>query len=305
MNAIRHGGATVRVKRIENTILIGVPLLGTIGSLIYFHDHWPARVAVIQAVVWYVITGIGIGVGFHRLFSHRSFETFKLIRVVFGIAGSFAFQGSVVRWVSDHRRHHRFTDEEPDTHTPHRHDGPKFREKLGDLFHAHVGWMFDGTTTDPEVYAPDLKKDSVAQALTNWYWPLTGLSLALPTFIGWLVAGKTGAIDSLFLAGFVRTTALHNMIWAVNSVGHCWGSSPSTHDNESKNNFILALLTFGEGWHNNHHAAPRCAYNNWRGYEIDMNGFVIRTLKSARIIWAVNERPKSSFGPVQKDALVE
>ncbi len=169
-----------------------------------------------------------------------------------------------------------------------------WRAMLADLWHAHVGWMFDNTTTDPDVYAPDLKSDRIAQHLTRWYWPLTILSLAGPTAIGWALGGMRAAVDSLLLAGCVRTTALHNMIWAVNSVGHMWGSRPSTARNESRNNFILALLTFGEGWHNNHHAAPRCAYNNWRRYEVDLNGAVIRVLARLGIIWKVNGRPRST-----------
>jgi stearoyl-CoA desaturase (delta-9 desaturase) len=161
------------------------------------------------------------------------------------------------------------------------------------LWHAHVGWMFDNTTTDPDVYAPDLKADRVAQRLTQWYWELTFLSLAVPTAIGWAFGGPRAALDSLLLAGCVRTTVLHNLIWAVNSIGHTWGSRPSTTHNESRNNVFLALATFGEGWHNNHHAAPRCAYNGWRRYEVDFNGALIRILAWLRIVWAVNGRPRS------------
>jgi stearoyl-CoA desaturase (delta-9 desaturase) len=300
LSAIGRGGKAVRTKRIVNGILIGVPLLGSAWACVHFRDHAPAGIAVAQAIILYVVTGIGIGVGFHRLFSHRSFETYPAIRLAFGIAGSLAFQGSVVRWVADHRRHHRFTDEEPDTHTPHRYPAPApWKEKVRDLWHAHVGWMFDDTTTDPKVYAPDLRGDRVAQFLTRWYWPLTFASVASPTVLGYALGGAENAIDSLLLAGCVRTTFLHNVIWAVNSIGHTWGARPSTEHNESRNNVFLAIVTFGEGWHNNHHAAPRAAYNNWRGREVDFNGGLIRVLARLGLIWSVVGRPRGGGSPVK------
>ena len=288
---ISHGGPAAVRKRIANAFLIGTPLLGTVYSAFYFRSHPVSGFAIFQLLIWYLVTGLGIGVGFHRFFTHKSFQTFPAVRLILGIAGSLAFQGSVIRWIADHRRHHRYSDQLPDTHSPHRFPLlHRMRSRFRNLFHAHIGWMFDDTTTAPEVYASDLLRDPVALWLDRWYFPLTLLSLLIPYFLGYIYDGREAAFQCLLLGGCVRVTLFHNVTWAVNSIGHTWGDRPSTHENESRNNWVLAFLAFGEGWHNNHHAAPRCAYNNWRGYEFDPNGALINLLERLGIVWSVNRK---------------
>jgi stearoyl-CoA desaturase (delta-9 desaturase) len=154
--------------------------------------------------------------------------------------------------------------------------------------------MFDDSTTIAEVYAPDLLRDPIALWLDAWYFPLAALSLLVPYAWGFLYGGREVAFQSFLLGGCVRTTLVHNVVWAINSVGHTWGRRPSTRDDQSRNNWILALVTFGEGWHNNHHAAPRCAYNNWRGYEFDLNGVLISLLGYLGVVWEVNSKHPSA-----------
>lgn len=291
---ISHGGSAALQKRISNAILIGTPLCGTLYSAFYFQSHAIEPFSIFQLIFWYVVTGIGLGVGFHRYFTHKSFDTFPAVRLLLGVAGSLGFQGSVIRWIADHRRHHRFSDQPPDTHTPHRFPNlRKLWSRFRNLWHAHIGWMFDDSTTSPNVYAPDLLQDPIAVRLDRWYWFLTALSLFIPYSLGFLYGGRETAFQSLLLGGCLRASLLHNVIWAINSIGHTWGSRPSTCKDESRNNWGLALLSFGEGWHNNHHAAPRCAYNNWRGYEFDPNGALINLLERLGIVWSVNKKQSS------------
>ncbi len=292
---IRYGGPPAAIKKLQNGLLIGTPFVGSIFTVVYLTSHPVSNIAIVQFAFWYLITGVGIGVGFHRYFTHRSFKTYGVLRLLLGIAGSLAFQGSVTRWIADHRRHHKYSDREHDTHTPHKYseDG-RTSSLVKNMWYAHVGWMFDETTTDASVYAPDLLRDPIAVWLTRWYVSLTVASLALPYCIGYLFGGAEAAFQSLLLGGFLRITLLHNVIWAVNSVGHQWGSQPAGSHDHSRNNWIVAALTFGEGWHNNHHSSPRCAFNNWRGYEIDINGAIILLLKRLGIVWDVHETRRKS-----------
>lgn len=279
------------MKRWQNSLLIGIPFVGSIYAVVYAATNQVSRFAVFQMAFWYLITGVGIGVGFHRHFTHQSFKTYPLVRLLLGIAGSFAFQGTVIRWIADHRRHHKFSDREYDTHSPHTEaTGKSWATLCRNLWHAHVGWMFDETTTDAMVYAPDLLRDPISRWLTRWYPGLTLLSLALPYAIGHFVGGGEVAFQSLLLAGFLRTTLLHNVIWAVNSIGHQWGNQSGGNRDQSRNNWILAVLTFGEGWHNNHHQYPRCAYNNWSGYQFDINGFIIRVFAQIGVAWDICDK---------------
>jgi len=285
---IRYGGSAAFRKRIANGFLIGFPLLGSLYALFYFSHHRVLPFAVLQMVLWYVVTALGVGVGFHRYFTHRSFQTTPVMRLLFGVAGSFTFQGSVIRWIADHRRHHRFSDEPPDVHTPHRYPIlHRVWSRMRNLWHGHVGWMFDDSSTVVEIYAPDLLRDPIARWLDRWYPCVLCVSLLLPYLCGLFYGGYEVAFQSLLLGGFVRITLLHNVTWAINSIGHTWGTRPSTINDESRNNWFLAVLTFGEGWHNNHHAAPRCAYNNWRGHELDFSGALIRILERLGAVWAV------------------
>jgi stearoyl-CoA desaturase (Delta-9 desaturase) len=265
--------------------LIGAPLAGTLFSVHYFSSHALHPLALAQAVLWTVVIGISIGLGFHRHFSHRAFAARPVFRAFLGVSGTFALQGSVTRWVADHRRHHRFTDTERDTHSPI--NAARRQATVASLVSAHIGWMFDDSTTHEARYAPDLLRDPLCVWLTRWHWPLVAASLATPALIGFALAGAEAALQSFLLAGCARTTLIHQTTWMVNSLGHSWGKRDATTADFSRNNALIALLTFGEGWHNNHHAKPTCADLNFTGTQYDFNAWLLRVLARAGWVDAV------------------
>jgi stearoyl-CoA desaturase (delta-9 desaturase) len=262
---ILHDKALVRRKRWTNAVLIGIPVAGSAIAVWEFANRPPSSFALVHFLFWYAVTAFGVGLGFHRHFTHRSFSASPLVRLALGVAGSFAWQGNVTRWVADHRRHHAYADTPFDTHSPARLGRKGRGAGIAAFLHGHIGWMFDPTVTDPEVFAKHLRGDRVAAFLTKGYPVLALGSLAAPAAIGWLVGGSVEAWHGLLLAGCVRIALFHQVTWAVNSIGHSWGTRESGGADRSRNNLFLACLTFGEGWHNNHHAAPGAANNDRAG----------------------------------------
>jgi stearoyl-CoA desaturase (Delta-9 desaturase) len=237
----------------------------------------------------YLVTTVGITVGFHRLLTHRSFQTYKPIEYMFAAFGSMAVEGPVIGWVSDHRRHHAHADEEGDPHTPHGH-GDGFAGTLRGLLHAHVGWwMFDHPTAEgAEKYAPDLLDDRGMRAIHKLFALLVMLGLAIPFALGWLISGAlAGGLTALFWAGLVRVFMVHHITFSINSICHFFGRRRFKTDDESTNVFWLALPSFGESWHHNHHAFPRSAFHGLRWWEVDLGGWVIRAMKRVGLAWNV------------------
>ena len=264
-------------KRIDNTFLIGIPLAGSIGCLFWFRHHPIHWVEVITFALGYFIIGMGTGVGFHRYFSHKSFQTSPWVAYALGAAGSMSFQSSLLTWVTDHRRHHAQSDNCGDAHSPIVDGHCDHPDSLAGLFHAHIGWMFDSTVTDINVYGRDLARDRVIMfyARTHYLWPV--LSLVIPGLIGYAFGGYVDAVGCV-LAACLRTMLFQHSVWAVNSFGHTFGYENYNMRNNSKNNTFLAWLTFGDGYHNNHHRFPRSAYHGLRKDEMDMNGLIITGL---------------------------
>jgi stearoyl-CoA desaturase (Delta-9 desaturase) len=278
-------------KRIANVFLIGFPIAGSIASVFWFRSHPVHIVVVVTFILGYFIIGMGTGIGFHRYFSHKSFETAPWFAYLLGAAGSMSFQSSLLTWVSDHRRHHAHTDNCGDNHSPFIDGHCDHESSLKGLFHAHVGWMFDDTVTDTRIYARDLARDPVIQFYhrTHFVWPF--VSMAAPWLIGFAVGGFVDAWGCFF-AACLRTFLFQNSVWAVNSLGHTFGYENYSMRNNSKNNVILAALTFGDGYHNNHHRFPRSAFHGLRKWELDFNGIIILSLSKVglarKIIFADN-----------------
>jgi stearoyl-CoA desaturase (Delta-9 desaturase) len=225
----------------------------------------------------YLVTGLGITVGYHRYFTHGSFKARKGLRIALAVAGCMAVQGPVVQWVADHRRHHAFSDREGDPHSPWRY-GDTTGALLKGMFHAHVGWLFDRRQTNPARYAPDLLKDTAVRRTSRLFILWAGIGLFLPGIIGGLVTSSwTGAWTAFFWAGLVRVALLHHVTWSINSLCHTIGARPFTSRDRSTNFWPLALLSFGESWHNLHHADPTCARHGVLPGQVDV---------SARVIWA-------------------
>jgi stearoyl-CoA desaturase (Delta-9 desaturase) len=236
----------------------------------------------------YAVSTIGITVGFHRLLTHRAFQTYKPIEYLFAACGSMAVEGPVIGWVSDHRRHHAFADDDGDPHSPHGH-GDGFAGTLKGLWHAHVGWLFDHPTAEGAAkYAPDLLEDRGMRVVHLLFPLLVVLGLAIPFGLGWLISGAlAGGLTALFWAGLVRIFLVHHVTFSINSICHFFGRRRFTTEDESTNVFWLALPSFGESWHHNHHAFPRSALHGLRWWEVDPGGWVIRTMRRLGLAWNV------------------
>jgi stearoyl-CoA desaturase (delta-9 desaturase) len=246
--------------------------------------HW-SDVAVFFIV--YIPLGLGVTVGFHRLFTHRSFKAKPWVRGMFAIFGSAAIEGPIISWVADHRKHHAFSDKPGDPHSPHDHEGGVLRG----LFHAHVGWLFIHTErANRQRYAPDLMKDPVIAWVDKTFvvWVLAGL--AVPFGLGWLIGGSIEtALTGLLWGGAVRMLVLHHVTYSINSLCHFFGRTRFDVDDHSRNLAWLAPFSFGESWHHNHHAFPTSAHHGMRWYEFDISSLVIRAMRRVGMAYDVIE----------------
>jgi stearoyl-CoA desaturase (Delta-9 desaturase) len=244
---------------------------------------------LIVFAIMYVGTGLGITVGFHRLFTHRAFKTGKGVRATLAILGSAAIEGPIISWVADHRKHHAFSDRPGDPHSPHVDHGGGLKGALRGLMHAHVGWLFIHTQRGRhERYAPDLLADPTIRWVSRWFfaWVIGGLAMAF--VLGWLIGGSLHtALTGLLWGGAVRMLVLHHATYSINSLCHFFGRRDYDTPDESRNLLWLSLFTFGESWHNNHHAFPTSAAHGLRWWQIDVSAVVIRLLERTGLAWDV------------------
>jgi stearoyl-CoA desaturase (delta-9 desaturase) len=232
----------------------------------------------------YVITGLGLSVGFHRLFSHKSFVPARWLKISLAVAGTMGLEGSVTSWVSQHRRHHTYTDQPGDPHSPVP-DGPGVANQLRGLWHAHAGWLFVPNEVNSERWSKDLREDADLRFITDTVLLWTVLSFAIPIAIGWIVTGTIwGALLAGLWAGVVRAAVLHHVTWGTNSLCHTFGTQPFGSKDRSTNFAPLALLSFGDAWHNAHHAFPRSARHGMEVGQIDISAEVIGLFE--RMGWA-------------------
>lgn len=226
-------------------------------------------VALSTLIAMYVLSGFGVTVGYHRLFTHRAFETTRPIKYTLAILGSLAVEGPLSHWVATHRRHHQHSDDEHDPHSPHKYGGGVTGILKG-FYHAHVGWLFAPKATDLSRYARDIDADPGLHLISRLFPLWVTLGVLLPGVVAGLITQSwTGAALGVLWGGLVRICVVHHATWAINSVCHLWGRQPFASRDESRNNFICGFLAFGEGWHNNHHAFPRDAAHGRRWFEID------------------------------------
>jgi stearoyl-CoA desaturase (delta-9 desaturase) len=262
--------------------LLGVAIWLAWGGTLHWQD-------VVVLAICYVLTIIGVTVGFHRLFTHRSFKTGRALRAVLAVLGSAAVEGSVIAWVSTHRKHHAFTDLPGDPHSPHVDQGVGWRGAIRGLFHAHVGWMFRGVDrAKPSRYANDLLADPVIRLVDRTFplWVLLGL--ALPFGLGVALTGSViGGLTGLLWGGAVRILFLHHATFSINSLCHFFGRRRFRTGDESRNLGWLALPTFGEAWHNNHHAFPTSAHHGLTRWQLDPGGWLINLFERLGLAWDV------------------
>jgi stearoyl-CoA desaturase (delta-9 desaturase) len=282
-------GEMTRIEKTANLGAVVVPFAATIMAIALLWDSLvnPADLAIAAAM--YLLTAIGITVGFHRLLTHRSFQTSKPVEYVFAVLGSMAVQGPVISWVADHRKHHAHTDEEGDPHSPHVGHGDGVRGVLAGLWHAHSGWLMSTQgRSDWRRYAPDLYEDRGMRLIGRRFVPLVFLSLAIPALAGYLVSGTpAGAVTGLLWGGLVRIFFVHHITWSVNSVCHFVGSRRFETDDRSTNVFWLSLPSLGESWHHNHHAFPRSAVHGLKRWELDPSALIISTMEKLGLAWNV------------------
>jgi stearoyl-CoA desaturase (Delta-9 desaturase) len=237
----------------------------------------------------YTLAIVGVTVGYHRLFTHRSFRTNAAVRVAFAVLGSMAVEGSVIAWVSNHRKHHAFADREGDPHSPHVDHGEGVWGAVRGLVHAHFGWLLQyGQRAQPRRFARDLLSDPLLRAIDRTFPIWVAAGLALPFAFGWVVGGTVdAALTALLWGGAVRIFVLHHMTYSINSLCHFFGRRPFATTDESRNLAWLAIPTFGEAWHNNHHAFPRSAMHGHRIWQLDPGGILIRALERLGLAWDV------------------
>jgi stearoyl-CoA desaturase (Delta-9 desaturase) len=244
---------------------------------------------VIVFVIMYLATGLGITVGFHRYFTHRSFKTSRPVRATLAVLGSAAIEGPVISWVADHRKHHTFADQEGDPHSPHVDHGVGFRGAFKGLLHAHVGWLFIHTQRGlRRRYARDLIDDPIVNFVDRkfLYWAIGGLAAAF--LLGWAIGGSLYAgLTGLLWGGAVRMLVVHHVTFSINSLCHFFGRRRFETDDESRNLLWLAPFSFGESWHNNHHAFPTSAEHGMRKWELDWSALLIRAMERVGLVWDV------------------
>jgi stearoyl-CoA desaturase (Delta-9 desaturase) len=261
------------VERVLVAVAVGVPLLALVAAVPGWGLGWHD---VVLAVAFYCVAGLGVSVGLHRYFTHGSFTAVRGFKVALAAAGSLAIEGPVITWVADHRRHHKYSDKQGDPHSPWRFgSGAKALSK--GLVFAHTGWLFDGEVTSKERFCPDWLADADVARISRWFPGLAAVSFAAPAVIGglWSMSWQ-GAVTAFFWAALVRIAFLHHITWSINSICHTFGKEEFQVRDKSRNVSWLAIVSFGESWHNLHHADPTCARHGVLTGQIDI---------AARTIW--------------------
>jgi stearoyl-CoA desaturase (delta-9 desaturase) len=267
-------------ERVLVGVFVIIPLLAVLAAAplawgwgLGWHD-------IVIGLVAYVVSGLGIAVGFHRYFTHGSFKATRGLRIALAIAGSLAIEGPVTTWVADHRRHHKYSDRAGDPHSPWRF-GNDWKALTKGLLYAHMGWMFNADRTSTQRFCPDLLADPDIRRVSAAFPAITTTSLLLPAAIGGLWTGSwQGALTAFFWASLVRVALLHHVTWSINSVCHTFGAESFDVRDKSRNVAWLAIASFGESWHNLHHADPTCARHGALKGQID---------PGARVIWALEK----------------
>jgi stearoyl-CoA desaturase (delta-9 desaturase) len=280
---------TIVLRNLITWIVVIVPSIGFFYGVLLLWEGQVGRLEIVLLAVMYVLTLFGVECGFHRYISHNAFKTSSFGRYILVVLGSMASQGPAIFWAATHRRHHVFSDEDGDPHSP-RPLGPGISGSVKGFLHGHFGWLFDNQTTDIARYATDLIRDRVLFRLNQLYplWVLLGL--AIPAIVGGLYYGTwSGAFSGFLWGGLIRIFIVHHAVWSVNSFCHIFGDQPFKTGGTSKNNFLLALPTLGGAWHNNHHAFQQTANNSFKWWQIDLIGILLDILAMLGLVWDVKK----------------
>ena len=246
-------------------VVVIVPLLATVFAMYLLWQRAVHGLDIVLLLSFYAVTAMGVTIGFHRMLTHRSFNPHPIVKFILLVFASMSLEGSAIEWTATHTKHHAQADREGDPHSP-----------VEGFFHAHIGWMFKDFEADPNVYCRHLLKDRMVVFISRTFFLWAILSLVIPFLIG----GWTG----LLWGGLVRIFLTHHVTWSVNSVCHTFGKREFETTDQSRNEWVVGLLAFGEGWHNNHHAFPRSAFHGMHWWQFDLSGYVIWTLERVGLV---------------------
>lgn len=256
---------SLTIKKIVMLVVVILPFLATLFAIALLWQRAVNWTDIALLITFDVIAGLGITIGYHRMLTHRSFQPHPVVKFIFLAFGSMAVEGPALEWAATHIKHHAHSDREGDPHSP-----------VEGFWHAHLGWMFNRTDADPNVYCRNLVNDPMVVFMSSTFILWVILSLAIPFAIG----GWTG----LLWGGLVRIFFTHHITWSVNSVCHTFGKREFETRDRSRNEWVVGLLGFGEGWHNNHHAFPRSAFHGLHWWQFDLSGYVIWTLERVGLV---------------------
>lgn len=278
------------IQTVKQRYIAGISVTAIVGCIYGLFQLCTKGISYLEVsllLLMTTITGIGVTVGFHRLFAHKTFDAHPVIKILLAVFGSMAGEGSVIAWVSVHRCHHQYTDIPGDPHSPHL-QGEGFWQKLSGLWHAHIGWLLNDKLPNSFVFAKDLLRDPVIVKINKLYLFWIFIGIAVPTFLGGILSWSwSGAFNGLIWGGLVRLFFSFNGGYLINSIAHFYGKRMFETDDYSTNNIWLAIPTFGEGWHNNHHTFPGSAKFGLKWWQIDLGYWVISTLKAVGLVWDV------------------
>ena len=256
---------SLTIKKIVMLVVVVLPFLATLFAIWLLWQRAVNWTDIALLIAFNVLAGLGVTVGYHRMLTHRSFQPHPVVKFIFLVLGSMAVEGPALEWAATHIKHHAHSDREGDPHSP-----------VEGFWHAHMGWMFNRSFADPNVYCRNLVKDPIVFFVSRTFVLWVILSLAIPFAIG----GWTG----LLWGGLVRIFITHHITWSVNSVCHTFGKREFETRDQSRNEWIVGLLGLGEGWHNNHHAFPRSAFHGLHWWQFDLSGYVIWTLERVGLV---------------------
>jgi stearoyl-CoA desaturase (Delta-9 desaturase) len=284
-----------RVRRLlYKTIVLVVVVVPLAATLVAIRLLWQRAVHPLDLVllaVMYALVAFGVTVGYHRMLTHRSFQPHPAVKVALLALGSMAVEGPAINWAATHIKHHARADREGDPHSP-----------VDGFFHAHLGWIFGDGEADPAIYCRHLVHDRIVRAISRTFLIWAVLSLAIPFGVGFLFGGWSLAWTGLLWGGLVRLFLTHHVTWSVNSVCHTFGKRAYETPDRSRNEWVVGLLAFGEGWHNNHHAFPRSAFHGLRWWQLDVSGYLIWTLERLGLASEVYRVPSALMRRQQPSA---
>jgi stearoyl-CoA desaturase (delta-9 desaturase) len=275
-----------------------IPLLGIAVAIVLMWHRGPASVGwpeVVAMVGMYCVAGFGTTIGYHRLLTHKAFETYRSIRLMFAIFGSIGGQGAPIRWAATHRRHHQESDQEGDPHSPHLF-GDSAWDVLRGMWYAHMGWLFHRDPVDCARSVQDLLADRAMVLVDRLYFLWVALGILVPgVFVGLWYGTWYGFLSGVIWGGLVRLGLMQHVTWSINSVCHVWGTRPFKTSDQSVNNPICAILALGEGWHNNHHAFPTSARQGLRWWQFDSSWLIIYTMGLLGLAWNIRTPSASAM----------